>query len=144
MKQSGDLVIGKTEGLLTTEAQRHGEISGYLMTAGTPLYRISETANLCHPERARVEFCETSASRRTPVLPASVNTASGSSSQTLEPILRRLKSVWSIIHAVADEIFDGSAYQRFLTRTQSPHSAESYRAFMRERESAAARKPRCC
>lgn len=161
MKQSGDLVVGRSGDLknrqltaearrrgekqlqnLTKETRRHGEKSGYLMTAGTPV--IVETANLCHPERARVESCETSASRRPPILHEPGNAVSGSSPHTLEPILRRLKNVWSIIHAVADEIFDGSAYQRFLARTQSSHSAESYRAFMRERESAAAQKPRCC
>jgi hypothetical protein len=56
----------------------------------------------------------------------------------------RLKSAWGIVHAVIDEIFDESAYDRFLQRTQVPHSVEAYRAFQRERESAVSRKPRCC
>ncbi len=48
------------------------------------------------------------------------------------------------IRAVVCEIFDESAYERFLQRTTASPSVESYRAFMRERESAIARKPRCC
>jgi hypothetical protein len=48
------------------------------------------------------------------------------------------------MRAVIREIFDESAYDRFLSRTKAPHSVESYRAFMLERESAIARKPRCC
>lgn len=54
------------------------------------------------------------------------------------------QNAWSIIQAVFREIFDESAYERFLQRTKTPHTAESYRAFLRERESAMARKPRCC
>jgi hypothetical protein len=46
--------------------------------------------------------------------------------------------------AVLREIFDESAYDRFLLRTQRQRSIESYRAFMIERDAAAATKPRCC
>jgi DNA-binding XRE family transcriptional regulator len=42
------------------------------------------------------------------------------------------------------EIFDESAYDRFLVRTGSNRSADSYREFSRERELSVARKPRCC
>ena len=42
------------------------------------------------------------------------------------------------------EIFDESAYDRFLARTQTLRSVESYREFMRERETTAAKRPRCC
>jgi hypothetical protein len=45
---------------------------------------------------------------------------------------------------VLREIFDESAYDRFLVRTQAVRSVESYREFLREREGAAARRPRCC
>jgi hypothetical protein len=48
------------------------------------------------------------------------------------------------IRAMLREIFDESAYDRFLLRTGIKHSAESYKMFMRERESAMASKPRCC
>jgi hypothetical protein len=57
---------------------------------------------------------------------------------------RHLKSIWSGIQAVVREIFDESAYERFLQRTKVAHSAESYRAFQREREDTIAQKPRCC
>ena len=49
-----------------------------------------------------------------------------------------------IFVATLREIFDENAYQRFLVRTNGVASAESYREFMREREAAMARRPRCC
>jgi hypothetical protein len=55
-----------------------------------------------------------------------------------------LQSAWNVLRAVFGEIFDESAYDRFLHRTKTPHSAESYRAFQREREHSIAQKPRCC
>jgi hypothetical protein len=42
------------------------------------------------------------------------------------------------------EIFDESAYDRFLLRTNAPRSVTSYRDFMRERDAAMLKKPRCC
>ena len=42
------------------------------------------------------------------------------------------------------EIFDESAYERFLTRTGAATSANSYAEFLRETEQSRARKPRCC
>jgi len=54
------------------------------------------------------------------------------------------RPLWSIVRAALREIFDESAYDRFLARTHSERSASSYRAFMRERENAMARKQRCC
>jgi hypothetical protein len=42
------------------------------------------------------------------------------------------------------EIFDESAYDRFLLRTHAPRSVTSYRDFMRERDAAMLKKPRCC
>jgi hypothetical protein len=42
------------------------------------------------------------------------------------------------------EIFDENAYTRFLHRTQTASSPAAYAAFCRERESAQARRPRCC
>ncbi|HKR95381.1 MAG TPA: CstA-like transporter-associated (seleno)protein, partial [Candidatus Angelobacter sp.] len=116
--------------------------SGYLMMAGTAAYRIGETANLCHPERHRAteERGKVEGSRASFLSHA----ASGSSHETSLGLSRRLQNGWKILRSALREIFDESAYERFLQRTRSAHSAESYRAFMRERESAAARKPRCC
>ena len=42
------------------------------------------------------------------------------------------------------EIFDENAYARFLRRTQLASSPQAYAAFCRERESAQARRPKCC
>jgi hypothetical protein len=42
------------------------------------------------------------------------------------------------------EIFDESAYSRFLLRRGLIAGRESYAAFLRERELSTARKPRCC
>ena len=42
------------------------------------------------------------------------------------------------------EIFDENAYARFLHRTQTASSPAAYAAFCRERESAQARRPKCC
>jgi len=51
---------------------------------------------------------------------------------------------YRVLKATLREIFDESAYDRFLAHTRSERSVSSYRAFMRERESTMARKPRCC
>jgi hypothetical protein len=55
-----------------------------------------------------------------------------------------LRRAIQLIRATLREIFDESAYDRFLQRTKATRSFESYRAFTHERESAIARKPRCC
>ena len=46
--------------------------------------------------------------------------------------------------AVVREVFDESAYARFLARHQLSSSREAYAAFWREHEQAKARRPRCC
>jgi hypothetical protein len=51
---------------------------------------------------------------------------------------------WNIFWAMISEIFDESAYQRFLERTNSSRSKESYHAFLRERAASDVSKPRCC
>ena len=58
--------------------------------------------------------------------------------------MRRLSHAWQIVRAMVREIFDESAYERFLARTQNSRSVESYRQFQREREAGMERKPRCC
>jgi len=47
------------------------------------------------------------------------------------------------LHALR-EIFDESAYQRFLRRTMLPSSPASYAAFLNEQQTLKARRPRCC
>ena len=49
-----------------------------------------------------------------------------------------------ILWATLREIFDESAYERFLHRTQMASSQGAYAAFCRERESSEARRPKCC
>jgi hypothetical protein len=49
-----------------------------------------------------------------------------------------------ILRATLREIFDESAYDRFLLRTNASRSVASYRAFTRERDAAMLKKPRCC
>ena len=61
--------------------------------------------------------------------------------------LRKLGSfekALTIVRAALREIFDESAYERYLARTDAERSVSSYRAFIRERENAMARKQRCC
>jgi hypothetical protein len=50
----------------------------------------------------------------------------------------------SVLVSVLREIFDESAYARFLDRTKRASSREAYAAFCREGEVAKARRPRCC
>ena len=42
------------------------------------------------------------------------------------------------------EIFDETAYERYLQRAGRAGSAEAYAEFLREREQGAAPRPRCC
>jgi hypothetical protein len=118
---------------LTTEARRHGEESGdrgiardRVIGAATDSchdVKIGHAAAFCHPERPRVERGETRGSRRIPIIFAKAI-------RTLRAALR--------------EIFDESAYDRFLLRTHASRSVASYRAFTRERDAALLKKPRCC
>ena len=55
-----------------------------------------------------------------------------------------LKATFHALRATLREIFDESAYERFLSRTHGTVSIASYRAFMRERETGMAKRPRCC
>lgn len=49
-----------------------------------------------------------------------------------------------VLAATLREIFDESAYQRFLDRSQLESSPSAYAIFLRETEQASARRPRCC
>ncbi len=52
--------------------------------------------------------------------------------------------VASILHATLHEIFDESAYARFLERRELETSPKSYAEFLRENETTRSRRPRCC
>ncbi len=56
----------------------------------------------------------------------------------------RLKSFHRIFNAALREIFDESAYARFLSQRQLVSSRAAYAAFREEYETAKARRPRCC
>ncbi len=61
-----------------------------------------------------------------------------------QEIKNKLRNLTGIVHAMLREVFDETAYERYLTRTCSERSKESYRSFLYERETVMARKPRCC
>jgi len=55
-----------------------------------------------------------------------------------------LRHAAAILLSAAREIFDESAYARFLRRTQMASSPDAYAAFRQEHEALKARRPRCC
>ncbi|HLK34809.1 MAG TPA: hypothetical protein VKT29_17060 [Terriglobales bacterium] len=57
--------------------------------------------------------------------------------------MRQLQRAGVILMAMLREIFDESAYRRFLQRSGQPPSRFSYREFLRQRFTAKPR-PRCC
>jgi hypothetical protein len=60
---------------------------------------------------------------------------------TLKEVVRGISSV---LRAALQEIFDESAYARFLLRRQLQTSPEAYAEFLRENETIRQRRPRCC
>jgi len=59
-------------------------------------------------------------------------------------IMAWLNHTFALVVACLREIFDESAYSRFLRRRQMPACAESYAEFCQEHAAAKARRPRCC
>jgi hypothetical protein len=55
-----------------------------------------------------------------------------------------LSEMASMSLAILREIFDESAYQRFLERSQLESSPNAYAVFQQENEQAKSRRPRCC
>ena len=55
-----------------------------------------------------------------------------------------LRELFGLIVAVLREIFDESAYQRFLDRSCLQSSPNAYAIFRQENELAKSRRPRCC
>jgi hypothetical protein len=58
--------------------------------------------------------------------------------------MRRIPRFWHVLRAALREIFDESAYDRFLVRNRLDSSSEAYAAFRHEHELAKSRRPRCC
>ncbi len=63
---------------------------------------------------------------------------------TIRLITAQLKSFPRILIAALREIFDESAYARFLSQRQLASSRATYAAFRQEYEFAKARRPKCC
>jgi len=57
---------------------------------------------------------------------------------------RRIARVFEIVRATLSEIFEESAYARFLERRGMESSREAYSLFLRESEASRARRARCC
>jgi hypothetical protein len=55
-----------------------------------------------------------------------------------------LRNAGRVLWAILQEIFEESAYARFLERQQAVASRESFAAFLEEQELGKARRPRCC
>lgn len=58
--------------------------------------------------------------------------------------MKRLSGAAQLLLAVLREIFDESAYSRFLSRYQLASSREAYAAFLRQQGSAKTPRHRCC
>jgi hypothetical protein len=64
--------------------------------------------------------------------------------ESIQPMAEKFRSCARIFLAVLREIFDESAYARFLNQRQLASSREAYASFRQEYEVAKARRPRCC
>jgi hypothetical protein len=58
--------------------------------------------------------------------------------------MKNLRTVFEVVLAALREIFDESAYKRFLVKRDLNASQASYAAFLRDQEGIKARRPRCC
>lgn len=58
--------------------------------------------------------------------------------------MKRLREMVNVVVAMVREIFDESAYSRFLERKQMVSSCKAYAQFAQEHELLRARRPRCC
>src|ERR1700675_2848347 len=59
-------------------------------------------------------------------------------------LLSALSRLASVSRAILREIFDESAYERFLDRRRLESSPNAYAIFRQENEQAKSRRPRCC
>lgn len=58
--------------------------------------------------------------------------------------MKTVRDFFQLVRAALREIFDESAYARFLDRQKLTSSAAAYADFLREGEAARARRPKCC
>jgi hypothetical protein len=59
-------------------------------------------------------------------------------------IAAAITHVFRILGATLQEVFDESAYRRFLVRGNLRSSCRAYAMFLKENEQARSRRPRCC
>jgi hypothetical protein len=59
-------------------------------------------------------------------------------------ILEAIARALAVLVEILKEIFDESAYQRFLNRSELHSSSQAYAMFLKENEQAKSRRPRCC
>ena len=126
MKRSGDLVIGKSgdrKGGFTAETLRRGENQ----KPTTQARRHGEKSGECAGLYQGTGFSRAVKGKSIRALAAAV-----------------FGRVIRTIRAALREIFDESAYDRFLSRTHASRSVGTYREFTRERDAAMVEKPRCC
>lgn len=97
---------------------------------------MSNSLPMHSPESCRSEGTESTAPRSD----LAVERPLGS----LGALRTKLLRIGAISLAILREIFDESAYTRFLTRNRLAPSCDSYAAFCRENGQARANRPRCC
>jgi len=61
-----------------------------------------------------------------------------------DTILAAITRSFAVLIAVLQEIFDESAYKRFLERSQLESSPKAYAVFRNENDQAKSQRPRCC
>lgn len=61
-----------------------------------------------------------------------------------QAVLAAVARPWRLLVASLREIFDETAYRRFLDSTELQSSVGAYAAFQKENELAKSRRPRCC
>jgi hypothetical protein len=141
-QRSGDQVTGRSGDRNqnpTTETQRHGE-TGTINAFTVEALRRGEGIE----SQPRTELCVPREFRHSSfdLLPRFVDqNEKGRNDQDARGWFRY---VMHVFREAMREIFDENAYDRFLQRTHSARSVESYSSFLREREAGIARKPRCC
>ena len=59
-------------------------------------------------------------------------------------ILTSITHSFAVLVATLQEIFDESAYHRFLEKSRLESSVKAYAMFQRENEQSKSRRPRCC
>ena len=68
----------------------------------------------------------------------------GTAGKIYPSILHWLPQFAAILASLLQEIFDESAYHRFLERNQISSSTTAYAAFREENDRLKAQRPRCC